>query len=60
MFVFLHGLIAKYVFWRTKRKKSKDIQSLASGPLMGVERFTGYLANGYQFHIKELEDRRKN
>jgi len=41
-------------------KKSKDIQSLASGPLMGVERFTGYLANGYQFHIKELEDRRKN
>jgi len=27
---------------------------------MGVERFTGYLANGYQFHIKELEDRRKN
>lgn len=38
----------------------QDLRSLASGPLKGVQRFKGYLANGFRFHIKELEGKRKN
>ncbi|XP_021739802.1 uncharacterized protein LOC110706214 isoform X3 [Chenopodium quinoa] len=38
----------------------KDLRSLSFGPLMGVERYNGYLANGFRFHIKALEERRTN
>lgn len=37
---------------------NEGLLSLARGPFDGVQRFTGYVVNGFRFHTKELEGKR--
>ncbi|KAM3344044.1 hypothetical protein P3S68_026135 [Capsicum galapagoense] len=39
--------------------ESCKLYSLARGPFNGVQRFKGYEINGFRFHTKQLEEKRK-
>lgn len=38
---------------------SEEIQWLAAGPLMTARRYKGYIVNGFRFHTKDVEERRR-
>lgn len=38
---------------------SCELYSLVRGPFNGVQRFKGYEINGFRFHTKQLEEKRK-
>ncbi|XP_074281896.1 uncharacterized protein LOC141606599 isoform X1 [Silene latifolia] len=37
-----------------------DLQILSSGPFKGVQCYSGFLANGFRFHTKDVEKKRRN
>ena len=39
-------------------RANEELVSLARDPLKGVQRFKGYVINGFRFHTKELEAKR--
>ena len=37
---------------------NEDLLSLSRGPFYGIQRFSGYIINGFRFHTKQLEGKR--